>query len=226
MTSSTDSSSTVNFGDAFASAEYLAFRDAIAKVSLDNKLHIKGNHVIVGKNKYHVPNFVNYMEHIQHLETERAMLLMKYNDVYDKIIVADRPERYKSVFDELVKKINNIEVLIDELKTFISVKNQVRLQDTLQQQIDNNNQKALQMIENSKEAVVVDNALTRDILTLYKTNLSLHNSLSEAKHILPHDYVIVKKDQQTPRKTLKHTTLTKRQKVKSAVKKLMVDKLQ
>ena len=219
-------SSSVNFGDAFNSAEYLAFKNAVSKVSLDNKLLIKDNHVVIGKTKYHVPNFVNYLEHIEYLEGERAILLMKYSDAYDRIIVSDRPERYKHAFDELVTKINNIEVLIDELKTFIETKNEVKLQDILKQQIADNNQKVSLLVEGSKDRIVIDTAIAKDALSLYKTNINLHNSLSEAKHVLPHDYVIVKKEQNTPRKTLKHTTLTKRQKVKGVVKKLMIDKLQ
>lgn len=216
----------VHYEEEFSSPEYLTFRDAMSKVALENKVHVKDNFIVVGKNRYPVPNFVNYKEYINQLEKERSVLLMKYNDVYDKIVIAERPEKFKSMFDDLVTQINNIEVLIDEVITFIETRNKVRVADTLKQQIDGNNNHVTQLINNSKGSVVVDADITKNIISLYKANLNLHNSLDEAKHTLPHDYIIVKKEHSASHKALKHSTLTKRQKVKTVVKKLMVDKLQ
>jgi hypothetical protein len=223
---SSTSHAQVHYDEEFTSPEYLAFREAMSKVALENRVHVKDNFIVVGKNRYNVPNFVNYQDYINQLEEERSVLLMKYNDVYERIVISERPDKFKSMFDDLVTKINNIEVLIDEVRTFIETRNKEHVADKLQQQIDGNNDHANQLIDNSKGSVVVDTAITKQIISLYKANLNLHNSLNEAKHTLPHDYIIVKKEQSAPRKALRHSTLTKRQKVKTAVKKLMIDKLQ
>lgn len=217
---------TINYADAFATGEYMSFRDSIAKASLDNKIHVKDGALVLGKNKFVVPYFVNYLNHIEQLEKERATLLMNYNDLYEKIIISDKPEKFKYLFDDVVVKIHNIEVQIDELRTFIATKNQGALSDKLKQEIDNNNKKASLLLDTSKQNIVTDNAVTKDVIALYKTNLNLHSSLNDAKHILPFDYIIVKRERTSHDKALKHTTLTKRQRVKGAVKKLMIDKLQ
>lgn len=227
MSSASSASPTrVNFDEEFNTPEYLSFREAMSKVALENRVHVKDNFVVVGKNKYDIPNFVNYQDYIHQLEKELSVLLMKYNDVYEKIVVAERPEKFKTMFDDLVTKISNTEILIDEVRTFIETRNKERIADKLKQQIDRNNDHANQLIQNSKESVVIDTDVTKQIVSLYKTNLSLYNSLNEAKHTLPHDYVIVKKEPKATHKVLRHSTLTKRQKVKTAVKKLMIDKLQ
>lgn len=218
--------SKVNFDEAFKTPEYLAFREAVAKLSLENKIHIKDNSLVVGKNRYAVPNFVNYQDYIDKLEKERTLLLMKYNDMYENMLIMDNPEKHKRPFEELVTKLNNIEVIIDELNTFINTKNQTRLQDKLKQQMDDNKHKTQALMGNIQNNIAMDNSVVKEVLSLYKKNLDLHNALGDAKHILPHDYVIVKKEQQTSRTALKHSTLTKRQKVKTTVKKLMIDKLQ
>jgi hypothetical protein len=221
-------SSRVSYEDAFSTPEYVAFKEAISKTSLDNRLHIKNNHISVGKLRFRIPNFVNAKGHLEELELERSQLLMRYNDVYEKIVVADRPERYKQPFNDLVTKISNVEVLMDELQTFIQARNVVNIKDNLQQELDANNIKWSTLIDNSTENIVVDNGTVKEVIALYKNNISLHNALNDAKHILPHDYIILEKKllkEEASSKTLKHTTLTKRQKVKSAVKKLMIDKL-
>jgi hypothetical protein len=219
-------SSRISYEDAFNTTEYKLFQEAMSKVSLDNKLLIKDNHIVVGKNKYNIPYFINYQEHLQDLEKERCTLLLQYNDIYEKIIIIDNPEKYKQVFNELVKKINNIDVMIDELHTFIEARNAVSLKDQFQKQLHENVSKMDGLVNMSKDKVVIDSAVTREILSLYKNNQNIHNLLIDAKHILPHDYVIVKKKQNIQRDTLKHTPLTKRQKIKGPVKKLMIDVLE
>ena len=218
-------SSRISYEDAFHSPEYKHFQEAMSKISLDNKLFVKNNHIVVGKNTYTIPYFINYQEHLQELENERCTLLLKYNDVYEKIIITDKPEKYKQVFNELVKRINNIDVMIDELHTFIEARNAVSAKDQLQREIQENISKMETIVNMSKDNVVVDNAVLREILSLYKSNFNLHNLLIDAKHVLPHDYVITEKKQNTQGKTLKHTAFTKRQKVKGTVKKLMIDRL-
>jgi hypothetical protein len=218
-------SSRVSYEDAFNTPEYSRFKDAIAKTSLDNKVIVKDNNIVFGKNKVSIPHFVNYLQHLEELQQERSVLLKAYSDVYDKIITADRPEKHKQSFNELVSKINSIEVLIDELQTFIHTKNQISLKNTLQQEILTTNAKIDNLINGSRDNLVVDTGLLNEIVSLHKTNINLHASLNDAKHILPHDYVIVEKKHNLAGKPLKHTTLTKRQKIKSTVKKLMIDKL-
>lgn len=218
-------SSRISYEDAFNTPEYLRFKDAIAKISLDNKVIVKDNNIVYGKNKFSIPHFVNYLQHLEELQQESSVLLKAYSDIYEKIIIADRPEKYKQSFNELVSKINNVEVLIDELQTFIHTKNQTSLKDTLQQEMHATNDKIDNLINGSMDNLVVDTGLLKEIVSLHKTSINLHASLNDAKHILPHDYVIVEKKYNLAGKPLKHTTLTKRQKIKSTVKKLMIDKL-
>ncbi len=219
-------SSRVSYEDAFNTPGYLSFKDAVAKISLDNKVVVKDNNIVFGKTKVGIPHFVNYQEHLEELQQERSLLLKAYIDVYDKIVIADKPEKYKHSFNDLVSKINNVEVLIDELQTFIHAKNQSSLKNTLQQELHTNNAKIDNLIHRSKDNLVVDSGLLKEIVSLHKTSINLHASLMDAKHILPHDYVIIEKKHNLAGKPLKHTTLTKRQKIKSTVKKLMIDRLE
>jgi hypothetical protein len=218
-------SSRISYEDAFNSPEYKHFQEAMSKVSLDNKLLIKNNQIVVGKNTHNIPYFINYQEHLLELEKERCKLLLQYNDIYEKIIIVDKPERYKQVFNDLVRQIHNIDVMIDELHTFIETRNAVSLKDKLQSELQENLTKMEKLVNMSKDNIVIDNAVTREILSLYKSNFNIHNILIDAKHILPHDYVIIEKKQNTQRNTLQHTTLTKREKIKGTVKKLMIDRL-
>lgn len=225
------STTAASLAEKFASQEYMSFKETVERASLDNKLVIKNKHVVYGKQKVRVPNFVNAKSLIEYLEGERVKHLLEYNDIYQKILVSDKPQVFKSSYDKLVTTISNIEVLIDEIHAFVESRNSDKWSDVMGAKLKDVTDKAHSTAQALQANGVLDVVKVKQLVDLFHESLQLHNAHTEAKQQPLHDYVIYDLPSKESHKVVstsrpsKRTGLTMLGKVKPNIKKLMIDKL-
>lgn len=215
----------------FSSPEYVSFKETVERASLDNKLVVKNKHIVFGKHKVQVPNFVSSKELIEYLESERVKYLLEYNDIYEKIIVSDKPQSFKASYEKLVTTISNLEILIDEIHTFIDGRNSHKRVDVVSSQLDDVANKIHKISLELQANGVLDTIKVKDLILLFHEELKLHATLSDAKQEPYMDYVIYdlpstnKQSIVSTNRVSKRSGVTMLNKVKPSVKKLMIDKL-
>jgi hypothetical protein len=235
------------FEEAFQSAEYKAFKDAVGKSASDNRLVIKNNIVIMGKNKVPIPSFVSLDKLKAHLQDESLALFMKYQDLYDKITVSERPEKYRKDYEDTIQKLEDIKQILVEADAFVDKNNDANVDapiTTIEERIASNDALMQSTINSMADNVHVEKKKIQKILKLYKDNMGLHQRLAEAHDNMNMDYVIFDetskgtspgvKEESKPeqkikgaRKTMKGGKIDdiQRAAIKTLVKKLMIDKL-
>jgi hypothetical protein len=225
------SATATSLAEKFASQEYISFKETVDRASLDNKLVIKNQHVTYGKHKVKIPNFVNANEVIEYLEAERVKHLLDYNDVYEKIIVSDKPQAFKTSYEKLVTLISNLEVLIDEIHAFIESRNVSNKTDIVERQLKDVATKISETASVLEANGVFDTIKVKQLVNLFHEGTRLHNAHIEAQHEPYFDYVIydlpTKEKQKvvSASKASKRSGLTMLSKVKPTIKNLMIDKL-
>lgn len=226
------STTVASLAEKFASQEYMSFKETVERSSLDNKLVIKNKHVVYGKQKVKVPNFVNAKRLIEFLEGERVKHLLEYNDIYQKILVSDKPQIFKSSYDKLVTTIANIEVLIDEIHAFVESRSADKRADTVGSKLKDVIDKAHNTAQALQANGVLDVVKVKQLVALFHESLQLHSTHIEAKQEPLQDYVIYDLPTKENHKVVstsrpsKRTGLTMLGKVKPNIKKLMIDKLE
>lgn len=235
----------MRFEEAFQSQEYTSFKDAVSKSTSDNRLVIKNNNVVVGKSKVPIPSFVNIEDLRALLEEESLTLYKKYQDLYDVITIAEKPERYRKDYEETVRKLEDIQEILAEAQSFIKEKNAMLVDAPIaeiEQRIKNNSASMASTLDSMSDNVHVEKKKIQKVLKLYKENMALYQKLEEAQNSVDMDYVIYDKGdkggesaktvESAPAKSVKKKQVgggkideVQRAAIKTLVKKLMIDKL-
>lgn len=242
------------FEEAFQSPEYTNFKDAVTKSTSDNRLVIKNNSVVVGKTKVPIPSFVSMDKLRDMLVEESRVLNMKYQDLYDKITVSERPERYRKEYEDTIQKLEDIKQLLDDADAFVNERNASLVTapiEEIEHRINRNMSTMQSTLDSMADNVHVEKKKIQTVLKLYKENMGLHQSLEDARNNLGMNYVIyehkssdkdvvsektsrVKKEAKSQRsqKSRKSSAMSggkidevQRAAIKTLVKKLMIDKL-
>lgn len=221
-----------SLAERFTSQEYISFKEIVERSSLDNKLVIKNQNVIYGKQKVKVPSFVVAQDLIEYLEGERVKYLFEYNDVYEKILTSEKPQVFKTQYEKLSTTISNLEVLIDEINALIDNRNTNRQSDVVDIQLKEVSSKMVSVAFSLQENGVLDTVKVKQLAELFHIATRLHTAQIEAKNEPYLNYVIYelpskKKDSLvSSSRTSKRSSLTMLSKVKPNIKKLMIDKLE
>jgi hypothetical protein len=218
--------------DKFASVEYTNFKTLITKASSDNSIVIKKNHLIYGKQKVEIPSFKTVEDVIKVLEAEKTILLLKYNDLYEKIIISESPSAYKLAYNNVVERIGVIDNKIDEVIAYISdyhTKEVILPSVLLQEKIEYNKQRALNIISSLKDDVHIEKNKANDLLKIHKQNSQMQQELEEIVNKPIKNYVIWKDENASPqnikfespklRKTVKVVKVVKPMSKKATIQK-------
>ena len=225
--------------EAFETPEYFAFKEHVAKASVDNSLKVKNGNVVYGKSVKEVPSFrsVEYVK--ENLNHKKVQLLLQLNDLYDKIVVSSSPEMLKGAYDSLVNNIQLIDAKFDEIDAYIQHQNEVTVFEPIEnikQEIESNHVRAESVIKGVSEDVHVDKSKIKTLLTLHKANMNLAQKLAEAVAVCEMDYIIWPEEKPKEKKadsvglgerSSRKTRLSSIQKksIKNSVKQLMKEKL-
>jgi hypothetical protein len=225
--------------EAFETPEYFAFKEHVAKASVDNSLKVKHGNVVYGKSVKEVPSFrsVDYVK--ETLNNKKVQLLLQLNDLYDKIVVSSSPEIFKAPYDSLVDSIQLIDAKFDEIDAYIQHQNQVMVFEpieNLKQEIESNHVRTESVIKGVSEDVHVDKSKIKTLLSLHKANMNLEQKLAEAIAVCEMDYVIwpeekpkenksntVRLGERSSRKT--RLSSIQKQSIKNSAKQLMKERL-
>jgi hypothetical protein len=228
---------------AFESPEYYAFREHVEKSSSENSIKIKDNCIIYGKTSKVIPSFMSVDDVVMYLEEQKRDLLIQYNDLYDKIVIAEYPNIFQKKYESIVQKVTIIDAVMDEIHSYVNEKNDVRVHMPIMQIIENiaaNKANAASLYMNMNEDVHLEKKKIKTLLKIHKENAQLEQNLIDAKCAVLYEYVIYKtnttKSSENPlnvhtqegkkeRKTTRKTNLAKKQTIKETVKKLMIEKL-
>jgi hypothetical protein len=227
---------------AFESPEYYAFKEHVEKCSSENSVKIKDNCISYGKTIKSIPAFINVEELEKHFVEQKTLLLLQYNDLYDKIIIAEYPNIFQKRYEAIVQQITAIDSILDEIHSYIEDKNEMEIHMPIKQVIEDlemNKARAASLFKNMNEDVHLGREKIKELLIIHKENVRLEHILQDAKNALPYDYVIYKTKNQslvpipnksistsTPKKvsSRKQLTIDKRNTIKETVKKLMIEK--
>lgn len=225
------SATATSLAEKFASPEYISFKETVDRASLDNKLVIKNQYVSYGKHKVKIPSFVNANAVIEYLEAERVKLLLEYNDVYEKIVVSDKPQAFKTSYEKLVTSISNLEILIEEIHAFIESRNVSNKTDMVEVQLKELTTKISETASALQANGVFDAVKVKQLVNLFHEGTRLHNAHIEAQNEPYFNYIIYdmptneKQKVVSASKASKRSGLTLLNKVKPSIKNLMINKL-
>lgn len=231
----------VSIAERFNTPEYTKFREIVSKSGLDASLKIKNNKVIFGNTSVHVPFFKSVTDVKEELDEKKQKLLLEFNDLYDQIVISEEPMMYKNRYQNVLKEIEQIEVVTDEIDSYILSVNEQKVMkpiSTLLQDIENNKNNTQYVIEGTKDNVHTPKKSISKLAFNHNTGVKLEQKLKEAKEVSEINYIIwdkplkddlyeTEKVIESKRKTSSTKKLTSAKKVviKKATKKLMVEKL-
>lgn len=228
--------------EAFETPEYFAFKEHVAKASVDNSLKVKNGNVVYGKSVKEVPSFRSVQYVKEALNKKKVELLLQLNDLYDKIVITSSPELFKGPYDSLVNAIQLIDAKFDEIDAYIQHQNEVMVFEPIEnikQEIESNHVRVENVIKDVSEDVHVDKSKIKTLLSLHKASMNLAQKLDEAIAVCEMDYVIWPEEKQKMKtdvmlntvglgeKSSRRSRLSSIQKksIKNSVKQLMKERL-
>jgi hypothetical protein len=119
--------------------------------------------------------------------------LLKYNDLYEKIIISETPLVYKRAYNDVVEKISAIDNKIDEVMAYISdcyTKEVLFPSVSLQEKIEYNKQRALNIITSLQDDVHIEKGKANELLKIHKQNSQMHQELEEVLNKSIKNYII------------------------------------
>lgn len=232
-----------SIAEKFQSPDYIRFSDVAKRSSADASMKILDNKLVYGNTKVGVPSFRNIDEVKAEIQSTKLNLLLKVNDLYDKIVVADEPIIYKAKYNSIVGQIQQIEQLLDEIDSYVSTVNEQKVWlpiSNLLTKIDNNKMSASQVISNSQDDVYTTKRNVSKLVSLHKEGVKLATELADAKDVNELDYIIWERKTEIDNKSLapvnkertratsstgKRLSIAKKAVIKKATKKVMLQKL-
>lgn len=231
----------VSIAERFNTPEYMKFRDIVSKSGLDASLKIKNNKVVFGNSSVQVPFFQSVTTLKEELEGKKQKLLLEFNDLYEKIIISDEPIVYKNRYQNVSSNIEQIDVLIDEIDSYISSINEIKVHNpisVIEHEIEKNSNDMKYLVETTKDDVHISKKAINKLVVYHNNSIKLEQKLKEAKEVNEINYIIWDKPLQselveteqvnlTYRKATSTKKLTPAKKVviKKATKKLMIERL-
>lgn len=231
----------VSIAERFNTPEYVKFRDIVTKSGLDASLKIKNNKVFFGNTSAMIPFFKSAVDVKEELEKKKQTLLLEFNDLYDKIVISDEPIMYKNRYQTVSKDIEQIDLIIDEIDSYIASVNEQKINkpvSNLMQEIESNKNNAQYVIEETRDNVHTPKKSIIKLASYHNTGVKLEQKLKEAKETSETNYIIwdkpLKDDMYENEKviesskktsTSKKLTSAKKVVIKKATKKLMAEKL-
>lgn len=230
-----------SIAERFNTPDYIKFRDIVSKSGMDSTLKIRNNKIIFGNSSVEVPYFKNIKDVKEELENRKQTLLLEFNDLYDKIIVSDEPIIYKNKYNNVSQNIEQIELMIDEIDSYITSMNEQKLINpinTIEQAIENNKNNTRFAVESTKDSVHIPKTVINKLVSVHNLGVQLEQKLKEAKEANEINYIIWDKPLKAevvenevikvPRRktsTTKKLTPAKKTVIKKATKQLMVETL-
>lgn len=230
-----------SIAERFNTPDYIKFRDIVLKSGLDSTLKIKNNKIHFGNTSIEIPYFKSITDVKDELENRKQKLLLELNDLYDKIIISNEPIIYKNKYNNVLQSIEQIELTIDEIDTYISSVNEQKVYNPIrsfEQEIENNKRNSKFVIESTSDSIHIPKAAINKLVSAHNLGVKLEQKLKEAKEATEINYIIWDKPLKAEvveneaivipkRKTssLKKLTSAKKAVIKKATKQLMVEKL-
>lgn len=230
-----------SIAERFNTPDYLKFKDIVSKGGLDSTLRIKNSKIIFGNSSIEVPYFKNITDVKEELENKKQRLLLEFNDLYDKIIISDEPIVYKNKYNNVSQNIEQIELMIDEIDSYVSSINEQKIFNpikTIEEDIENNKNNIKFAVESTKDNVHIPKSTINKLVSAHNLGVKLEQKLKEAKEASEINYIIWDKPLKTEvveneaivmnkrtSSTTKKLTSAKKAIIKKATKQLMVEKL-
>lgn len=179
--------------DSFQTPEYMKFKELVKKSASDASMVVQDNKVVYGSAKSAVPSFRSVEDVKKELDELKLSILLKINDLYDKIVVSDEPNVYKAKYQSFVHQVQLIEMMIDDIDAYVNGVNEqlVTLPLTeLQSRLDGI-KASVQQIGNSTEGdVYVSKKGVKKLADLHKESVKVEGQLVEAKEAAELNYII------------------------------------
>jgi hypothetical protein len=231
----------VSIAERFNTPDYEKFRDIVSKSGLDGSLKVRNNKIVFGSSSIKIPYFKSTSDVKEELELKKQKLLLEFNDLYDKIIISEEPIIYRNRYQNVSKSIEQIDLMIDEIDSYISTVNEEKINNPISkilQEIQNNKNNTQYAIEGTKDNVHIPKSVINKVVAYHNTGVKLEHKLKEAKDVNETNYIIwdkpLKDDIYETQEVLvsskkssstKKLTSAKKVVIKKATKKLMVEKL-
>lgn len=231
----------VSIAERFNTPDYNKFRDIVSKSGLDGSLKVKNNKIVFGNSSVQIPFFKNVNDVKEELENKKLQLLLEFNDLYDKIIISDEPIVYRNRYQNVSKSIEQIDIIIDEIDSYVSHVNEEKINIPIlqiSQDIENNKNNTQFVIEGIQDNVHIPKTAINKFVTYHNTGVKLEQKLKEAKEVNETNYIIwdkplkddIYEDQEVlvsnkKSSSTKKLTSAKKVIIRKATKKLMVEKL-
>lgn len=234
----------LSIADKFISPDYNKFAELVKKSSGDASLLVQNNKVIYGNMKAMVPTFrdVEYVK--ADLESLKVSLLLKVNDLYDKIITADEPTIYKSKYQSIVSQVQHIDLMIDEIDAYLNNVNEQKVTMPITEahaKLSVNKNNVHQVMNATSGDVHVSKKNIKKLVELHKEGIKLEEQWKDAKNVNEVNYIIwnskddgkeavVNANKNVPVETTSSTSsrklsVAKKAVIKKATKKVMLQKL-
>lgn len=232
--------------DKFLTPEYNKFVELVKKSGGESTLQVINNRVVYGSSKAVVPTFRSVEDVKADLETRKVSLLLKVNDLYEKIITSDEPELYKSKYQSVVSQVQQIDMLIDEMDAYIANINEQKVTMPIaeaQAKLSSNKSNVQEVVNAIGGDVHVGKKNVKKLVGLHKDGVKLEADFAEAKSMGSMDYIIWEHKEDDDKDTTTHNMLSylpsstktstsskrlsvaKKAVIKKATKKVMLQKL-
>lgn len=226
--------------DRFLTPDYVKFTELVKKSSGDKTLKLINNKVVYGNTKTNVPSFKNIEDVKGELESARTSLLLKGNDLYDKIVTSDEPVLYKGKYQSIVGQVEQIDRMIDEIDAYVNNVNEQKVTMPImefQAKLQNNKNMVHQLATATEGDVYISKKNVQKLVALHKEGNQLETNLKDAENAIEFDYIIWdNKNEVTkvltknnvvrvPSTSSKRLSVAKKAIIKKATKEVMLKKL-
>jgi hypothetical protein len=233
-----------SIADKFLSPEYNKFVELVKKSSGEASLSVQNNKVVYGSVKAVIPTFRNVEDVKSELEHLKVSLLLKVNDLYDKIITVDEPMIYKSKYQSIVSQVQHIDMMIDEIDAYLNTTNEQKVTMAITEthtKLSSNKSNVQQVINSTSGDVHVSKKNIKKLVDLHREGVKMEEQWKEANNVNAINYIIWdRKDDEketvvaskndglvgtSSSKSSKRLSVAKKAVIKKATKKVMLQKL-
>lgn len=179
--------------DSFQTPEYMKFKELVKKSAGDSSILVQDNKVVYGSAKSSVPSFRSVEDVKKELDELKLSILLKINDLYEKILVSDEPNVYKAKYQSFVHQVQLIEMMIDEIDVYVNGINEQLVSMPiieLQSRLDGIKASVQQTGNSTEGDVYVSKKGVKKLAELHKEGIKIEGQLVEAKEAAELNYII------------------------------------